>query len=378
MVSLLLLAAVYLPLGSVSGPGAGRQGLSRFSSLVSHLGPKPCLSSQRPQRECELPERHTPDQEGTSMDRGQSDLLKKLASSCLKVSPDSSNPPTRAPRKTQRRGPVDEETAPAASLSKLSAAKEKLRYFESHPRGKKVVHKALIIKDAPLGIMSRARLAASFPQTHPNLPGELFRECKEKRMKGSVKEVPPQKQEHSLSGRSPPDPHSGARPSSTRPEDAEHAELLCRPKRATAPPPTAQSELSEDTCSLSQATRLPKLGLEGRNEKTDLSQGAEQGSLSLLPDETGKSSWMQSKPPPTTSANTAYSFPKPELRRTKRWSFSSRYKDHWQVMESLLPSGKCPKKEARSSSHGDVRNSRPRAYVTAQPSKGLLHSAKLC
>lgn len=43
--------------------------------------------------------------------------------SCLKVSPDSSNPPTRAPRKTQRRGPVDEETAPAASLSKLSAAK---------------------------------------------------------------------------------------------------------------------------------------------------------------------------------------------------------------------------------------------------------------
>ncbi|XDA78015.1 hypothetical protein R6Z07F_008111 [Ovis aries] len=92
---------------------------------------------------------------------------------------------------------------------------------------------------------------------------------------------------HSLSGRSPPDPHSGARPSSTRPEDAEHAELLCRPKRATAPPPTAQSELSEDTCSLSQATRLPKLGLEGRNEKTDLSQGAEQGSLSLLPDETG-------------------------------------------------------------------------------------------
>ena len=26
------------------------QGLSRFSSLVSHLGPKPCLSSQRPQR----------------------------------------------------------------------------------------------------------------------------------------------------------------------------------------------------------------------------------------------------------------------------------------------------------------------------------------
>ena len=66
-----------------------------------------------------------------------------------------------------------------------------------------------------------------------------------------------------------------------RPEDAEHA------KQAPAPPPTAQSELSEDTCSLSQATRLPKLGLEGRNEKTDLSRGAEQGSLSLLPDETG-------------------------------------------------------------------------------------------
>ena len=30
--------------------------------------------------ECELPERPTPDQEGTSMDRGQSDLLKKLVS----------------------------------------------------------------------------------------------------------------------------------------------------------------------------------------------------------------------------------------------------------------------------------------------------------
>ncbi|MXQ91714.1 hypothetical protein E5288_WYG004504 [Bos mutus] len=92
----------------------------------------------------------------------------------FEVSPDSSNQPTRAPRKTQRRGPVDEETAPAASLSKLSAAK---------------------IEDAPLGIVSRARLAATFSQTHPNLLGELFWECKEKRMKGSIKEVPPQRQE---------------------------------------------------------------------------------------------------------------------------------------------------------------------------------------
>ncbi|KAI4567846.1 hypothetical protein MJT46_007644 [Ovis ammon polii x Ovis aries] len=166
-----------------------------------------------------------------------------------------------------------------------------------------------------------------------------------------------------------------------RPEDAEHAELLCRPKRATAPPPTAQSELSEDTCSLSQATRLPKLGLEGRNEKTDLSQGAEQGSLSLLPDETGKSSWMQSKPPPTTSANTAYSFPKPELRRTKRWSFSSRYKDHWQVMESLLPSGKCPKKEARSSSHSDGENEHevnPQGPWVEMKSAVFMTSAQNC
>lgn len=45
----------------------------------------------------------------------------------------------------------------------------------------------------------------------------------------------------------------------------------------------AQSELSKDTCSLPQATRLPrpKLGPEGRSEKTDLKRVTGQGSLSL-------------------------------------------------------------------------------------------------
>ena len=67
----------------------------------------------------------------------------------------------------------------------------------------------------------------------------------------------------------------------------QNMQSYCADQRGPRHPPTAQSELSKDKCSLSQATRLPRLVPEGRNETTDLRRVTEQGSLPLLPDETG-------------------------------------------------------------------------------------------
>ncbi|MXQ91713.1 hypothetical protein E5288_WYG004491 [Bos mutus] len=87
-------------------------------------------------------------------------------------------------------------------------------------------------------------------------------------------------------------------------------------------------------------------------------QGLETGGASLR---------SHREPPPRPSDGYA-----PLLRVLKDSSpediSERRYNGHWKVMESLLPFGKCPRKEARSLSYGDVHNSRPRAYFTTQPS----------